>query len=90
MKVLAFNGSPSMDKGNTALILNPFLEGMREAGAEIELFYTRKLNINQCTGELLCWGKNPGKCHFSDDMQFLYPKFYDSNILVLSTPVYVP
>ena len=90
MKVLAFNGSPRMDKGNTALILNPFLEGMREAGAEVELFYTRKLNINQCTGELLCWGKNPGKCHISDDMQFLYPKLCNTNILVLSTPVYVP
>jgi multimeric flavodoxin WrbA len=37
-----------MDKGNTALILGPFLEGMRAAGAEVELFYTRKLKINPC------------------------------------------
>jgi len=35
----------------TALILNPFLEGMREAGAGVELFYTRKLDIKPCTGE---------------------------------------
>jgi multimeric flavodoxin WrbA len=41
MKVLAINSSPRMDKGNTALILNPFLEGMKEAGAEVDLFYTR-------------------------------------------------
>jgi multimeric flavodoxin WrbA len=33
MKVLVFNGSPNMDKGNTALILYPFIEGMREEGA---------------------------------------------------------
>lgn len=32
MKVLAINSSPKMDKGNTAMILTPFLEGMREAG----------------------------------------------------------
>jgi len=32
MKVLAFNCSPRMDNGNTALILNPFLEGMKEVG----------------------------------------------------------
>ncbi len=32
MKVMAINGSPNMGKGNTALVLDPFLEGMREAG----------------------------------------------------------
>jgi multimeric flavodoxin WrbA len=35
MKVLAFNCSPKMSKGNTALILNPFLDGMREEGATV-------------------------------------------------------
>ncbi|MCD4844457.1 MAG: hypothetical protein K8R25_08225 [Methanosarcinales archaeon] len=30
MKVLAINSSPKMAKGNTAMILKPFLEGMRE------------------------------------------------------------
>ena len=29
-KVIVINGSPSMDKGNTALILNPFIEGMKD------------------------------------------------------------
>lgn len=90
MKVLAFNGSPKMDKGNTALILNPFLEGMRETGAEVELFYTRKLKISPCTGELLCWNEKPGQCYISDDMQLLYPKLRKTDILVLATPVYVP
>ncbi len=37
VQVLAINSSPLMDKGNTALILDPFLEGMKEAGAEVEL-----------------------------------------------------
>ncbi len=88
MKVLSFNGSPRMDKGNTALILNPYLEGMRKAGAEVELFYIKKLKIDPCVGELLCWGKNLGKCHILDDMQFLYPKLCDTDILVLAIPVY--
>jgi len=90
MKVLAINGSPRMNKGNTDLILNPFLEGIREGGAHVELFYTGKLNIKPCIGDLLCWYKTPGKCHISDDMQFFYPKLYNTNILVLATPVYVP
>lgn len=87
-KVLAFNCSPKMDKGNTALILAPFLEGMREAGTQVELFYTRKLKINPCTGEFNCWTKNPGKCYQDDDMNMLYPKLGGADIYVFATPVY--
>ena len=89
MKVLAINASPRMNKGNTALILNPFLEGMREAGARVELFYTRKLNINPCTGEFDCWIKTPGECYQKDDMQMLLPKTREADIMVFATPVYV-
>jgi multimeric flavodoxin WrbA len=77
-----------MDKGNTALILNPFLEGMKEAGAEVELFYTKNLNINPCTGELNCWFKTPGECFHNDDMNILYPKIAEADVMVFATPVY--
>ena len=89
MKVLAFNSSPRMDKGNTALILNPFLDGMREAGAAVELFYTKKLNINPCQGCFTCWLKTPGVCFQKDDMQMLHPKLREADIWVLATPLYV-
>ncbi len=89
MKVIAFNCSPRMDNGNTALILNPFLEGMKEVGAEVELFYTRKLKINPCRGDFICWLKTPGECWQKDDMQMLYPKLREAEICVFGTPVYV-
>ena len=89
VQVLAINSSPLMDKGNTALILNPFLEGMKEAGAEVELVYTKILKINPCQGEFNCWHKTPGKCFQEDDMQMLYPKLREADIWVLATPVYV-
>jgi len=41
-----------MEKGNTALILNPFLDGMKEAGAQVELVYSKKLNIQVSIPEL--------------------------------------
>lgn len=88
MKVLAINGSPKMDAGNTARILNPFLDGMREAGADVELFYTRKLRIGPCNGDMNCWFRNPGRCGQDDDMQMLYPKFEDADVIVWATPVY--
>jgi multimeric flavodoxin WrbA len=88
MRVLAFNCSPKMDKGNTAMILTPFLDGMREAGATIEIFYTRKLKIRPCSGEFNCWFKTPGKCAFADDMEMLLPKVAAADIMVYSTPLY--
>lgn len=89
MKVLAINSSPKMDKGNTAMILNPFLEGMKEAGAEVELFYTSKLKIHPCTGEFNCWLKTPGECLHNDDMKMLFPKVAEADVMVFATPVYV-
>jgi multimeric flavodoxin WrbA len=88
MRVLVINGSPHMDKGNTAMILNPFLEGMKEAGADIELFNTWKLNIGPCNGDMSCWFKNPGKCVQDDDMQMLLPKFKEADVIVWASPVY--
>jgi multimeric flavodoxin WrbA len=90
IKVFAINGSPKMDKGRTTLILNPFLKGMKEAGAETELFYASKLKISPCIGDFICWDEKPGKCIINDDMQMLYPKLRNADILVLATPVYVP
>ena len=89
VQVLAINSSPLMDRGNTALILTPFLEGMKEAGAEVELIYTKTLKINPCQGEFNCWQKTPGKCFQEDDMQMLYPKLREADIWVLATPLYV-
>jgi multimeric flavodoxin WrbA len=89
-KVVAISGSLRMEKSSTSRILTPFIEGMKEADATVELFYAKRLNIKPCTGELYCWNKNPGQCHIKDSMQLLYPKLRDADILVLATPVFVP
>jgi multimeric flavodoxin WrbA len=88
MKVIAINGSPKMEEGNTARILNPFLDGMKEAGAEIDLFYTSKLKIKPCQGDFHCWFITPGKCMHNDDMDMLIPKFEEADITIYSTPLY--
>jgi len=89
MKVLALNSSPNMEKGGTASILTPFLEGMEEAGAEVELLYLHKLKIGPCLGCGTCWSKTPGQCIQKDDMQMIYPKLAGSDVLVVATPVYI-
>lgn len=90
VKVLAVNGSARMEKGYTARVLAPFLDGMRDAGAEVELVYASSLNLSHCTGEFYCWYTNPGFCYQKDDMQKLYPKLRDADVLVLGMPVYIP
>jgi len=91
MKVIAINGSPRMKKGHTALLLSSFIQGMTDAGAEVELFYARRLKIKPCTcGQMYCWYKKAGECCIQDDMQLLYPQLREADILVLATTVYIP
>jgi len=79
-----------MEKSDTAKILTPFLEGMRQAGADVEMFYIKRMNIKPCEGDFVCWSKNPGVCHINDEMQLLYQKMRQAEILVFATPVYIP
>ena len=88
MHVLAVNASPKGEEGNTHLILAPFLDGMREAGAEVEVVYTKSLKLKPCQGEFFCMFKHPGQCFIKDDMQDLYPKFARAKVWVFATPVY--
>jgi len=88
MKVLAINCSPAKPEGNTALILNPFLEGIKEAGGQVDLFYSYNLKIKPCLGEYACLFKTPGVCFQKDDMHLLYPKMREADITVWSTPIY--
>ncbi|RJP21291.1 MAG: flavodoxin family protein [Candidatus Omnitrophota bacterium] len=88
MKLLVFNCSPNMDRGNTALILQPFLEGATEAGAEVEILYSRKLDVKPCLGEYACWLKSPGVCLQHDDMREVLPKLKEADAIVFAVPVY--
>jgi multimeric flavodoxin WrbA len=90
LKAVAINGSPRKDKGNTAMILAAVIQGMRGAGADVEVFYTKNLKLKPCIGEMKCWWETPGDCHIKDGMQQVYPKLREADILILATPVYIP
>jgi len=89
MRVLAINGSPKMDRGNTALILVPFLDGMREGGAKVALLHTKLLQISPCQGEFSCMFKTPGTCFQRDDMELVLTEMRESDVWVFASPVYV-
>jgi multimeric flavodoxin WrbA len=80
-----------MEKGNTAMVLTPFIQGMMDAGSDVELLYASRLKVKPCTcGEMYCWNEMPGECCIKDNMQLLYPKLREADILILATPVYIP
>ncbi|MFW9943612.1 MAG: flavodoxin family protein [Candidatus Sifarchaeia archaeon] len=90
-RVLAINGSASMEKGHTAKMLAAYLQGMEEAGASTETVYAKRLKIRACSGDFQCWFEKVGECIHSDDMQeVVFPKMREANILVLAIPVYFP
>lgn len=89
MRATVFNGSPLMHEGNTSLILEPFIEGLREEGVAVEVFYTQRLKVNPCLGDRNCWTRTPGECVQEDDMRMLLPKIQQADIVVMAVPVYV-
>jgi multimeric flavodoxin WrbA len=70
-------------------MLNYLVEGMKEAGADVEVVNLREKNIKNCIGCFTCWTKTPGKCIHKDDMtKELFPKWLKSDLVVYATPLY--
>lgn len=88
MKLLVFNGSPRKSKGTTDILLEAFIEGAKESGADVEKHHIVDLNIGGCRGCFNCWWVTPGKCVQRDDMDTILPAIADADIMLLGTPIY--
>lgn len=88
MKAILVNSSPHLNEGLTATIARPFMEGMTDAGAEVEVVYTKKLALGHCTGCFSCWGRTPGECIIEDDVNVVLKKLADAERWVFASPIY--
>ena len=90
MKVLALNSSPRTGgESKTEIMLNSFVGGMRQAGAEVEVVDLSDKKIKYCSGCFTCWTKTPGTCIHQDDMsRELFPKWLDADLVVYASPLY--
>jgi multimeric flavodoxin WrbA len=88
MKVLAVLGSPRKN-GNTGNLLNHYLKGIEESNhnIEIENIFIQNRDIKSCVGCNRCQIKI-GECVIKDDMEDVYSSVIQSEIIILSTPVY--
>jgi multimeric flavodoxin WrbA len=88
MRVVAINTDPEKDWGVINILLAPLLEGMKESGAGVDLYYSRDLLIFPCCGNINCTVATPGKCMAYDDMRWLRGKIGQADVLVLASPLY--
>ncbi|MBD3255306.1 MAG: hypothetical protein GF383_09450 [Candidatus Lokiarchaeota archaeon] len=84
-KILGIMGSPRKN-GNTHTLISKVFEGAIQQGAETEMVLLSYMNINECDGCHVCWKGE--KCNKNDDMNLIYPKIIDSDIVIFGTPVY--
>lgn len=88
MKAVVIDTSQERGQGHVACILGPFMDGLRDSGAEVELYYTRDLQIFPCCGNLNCTIRTPGQCMPCDDMRWLRARIGRADLLVLGSPLY--
>jgi len=84
-KILGVIGSPRK-KGNTHILVSRILDGAKPEGAETEILFLSDLDIRECDGCHSCWKGR--QCSKKDDMNVIYPKIIESDIIIFGTPVY--
>lgn len=85
MKILGIMGSPRI-KGNTAILLDEVLKGAQSQGAEADKIIPDKLNIAPCREYYGCL--RDGNCIIRDDMDNIYPKLIETDVLIVASPVF--
>lgn len=89
MKTLIINGSLKNDNSNTLMVAKKFAEGIQSSsGSELEIIHLSQMKIEHCVGCFCCWKVTPGKCAIRDDMDIIREKILESDVIILSFPLY--
>jgi multimeric flavodoxin WrbA len=83
MKAIAICGSPRKN-GNTEIMLKEALKGAQKEGAKTELIQLAEKNIKYCLGHDDCGYP----CKIKDDMDGIYKKLIEADIIIIGSPVY--
>jgi len=86
-KILILNGA-ARKNGNTARLVEAFAEGAKTAGNQVKIFYLDGMNIHSCKGCLHAGKDSKSPCSQKDDMEQIYDKFEDADIIVFASPLY--
>ena len=84
MKIVAISGSPR--KGNTEFMLKRILTQAEKSEVSTALILLRNKRIEFCDGCLSC--DSSFICRKRDDMQMIYSKLEDADLIILGSPTY--
>lgn len=84
MKIIAIYGSRR--RGNSDWMIDKLINSAKKEGAHVDKVLLRELDIGYCIGCDKC-AKN-GECSLNDDMQKVYPKLKDADVIVVGCPNY--
>lgn len=89
-KVIVINGSPRREESVSLVATNMFLNGIKAAvPCEVEFITVSDMNIKPCMGCLSCWARTEGECVIrDDDILAIKNKILDSDIVIVSYPLY--
>ena len=88
MKFCILMGSPRMD-GNTAELLKPFIEELKNNNSEVTYIPLYEKNILPCKGCYACQNiSSKYGCIQHDDVEEIIDKIIESDCVVLATPIY--
>ncbi len=87
MKVTCLLGSPR-EKGNSTALARRFCETAERLGASVHTFNLNSLHFRGCQGCMACKTKTD-KCVVKDDLEQVLETVRESDVLVLSSPVYM-
>jgi len=85
VRVLGLFGSPRRG-GNTEILLEEVLRGAEKEGAKVERLYLSDFTITPCKE---CHGcDETGNCIILDDMEKIYPKLLEADVVILASPIF--
>ncbi len=87
MDILILNGSPR-PHGDTAKMVSAFKTAAENAGHKVTAISVCRMDIRGCLACEYCHGKGQGACVQKDDMQQIYDKLRETDMLILASPIY--
>lgn len=85
MKIVVFQGSPNIN-GSTAILVEEFARGAREAGHSVERIDVARADVAPCTGCVRCGYEGP--CVQHDGMDAVRASILSADMVVFATPLY--